>query len=82
MSNLHTDILSLLRAAGKYGLDVDTLLRDLRQLRHRELAAPALEKALRDLADESFASPFMSALKKQRWGITGLGENALTQEGL
>lgn len=82
MSKLHIDTLLLLAAAAQYGLDLDTLLADLRQQRHRALTLPELEKAVRDLADRSFASHFTSALGSERWRITGLGTDALKEEGL
>jgi len=82
MTKLHSDILFLLRAAGAYGIALPELLRDLRQVRHRNLAEPQLERAARDLADKSFASTFESPISGTRWRITGLGESALHEEGL
>lgn len=82
MSTLHVDILLALNGAGQFGLKLDTLLADLRRGRHRALALPVLEKALRDLADKSFATPFESALGESRWRIMGLGVSALQEEGI
>lgn len=82
MSELHIDILLLLRAVGQYGLDVSTLRDDLRQRRHQTLSEPQLLAALRDLADQSFVDQFTSALRKQRWKILGLGESALREAKL
>lgn len=82
MNKVHTDILLLLRAAEKYGLDEASLLTDLRQARHRDLTAPALEHALRALADKSLVAPFTSPLSGKRWRILGLGTSALEEEGL
>jgi hypothetical protein len=82
MTNLHADILLALHGAGKFGLKLDTLLADLRRGRHRGLALPLLETALRDLADKSFSTPFESALEEKKWRITHLGTSALQEEGL
>jgi hypothetical protein len=82
MSKLHVDLLLALRGAAKFGVGVDELLTDLRRGRHRELALPDLEQALRDLADKSFATTFNSALGSKRWRITALGMSALQEESL
>lgn len=82
MTKLHIDLMLALRGAGEFGGGVDELLTDLRQGRHRDLAKPELERALRDLADKSFATAFISALEKKRWRITSRGESALQEEGL
>jgi hypothetical protein len=81
MTKLHTDLLLLLRAVGTYGLDVGTLLTDLRLQRHRDLTEPALKQALRDLADRSLVTEFTSVLEVRRWRITALGESALQEAG-
>jgi len=82
MSQLHTDLLLALRAAGQFGAAAEDLRTDMRRGRHRELAVPELEKALRDLADESHATRFTTALGTKRWRITALGASALQEEGL
>ncbi len=82
MNKLQIDLLRAMRPAGDFGLGVDDLLADMRQGRHRELALPELEKALRDLADLSFAMAFISALKKKKWSITAIGARALQEAGL
>jgi hypothetical protein len=82
MNQLHTDLLLALRPAGIYGAAVDDLLTDMRRGRHRELTHPELEKALRDLADQSFAKTVTTPLKKKRWAITAVGTSALEEEGL
>ena len=82
MNELHIDLLIGLRAAKQYGLDVPTLLVDLRRGRHRDLAQPQLEQALRSLADDSFATTFTTVLKSKRWRITALGESALQEASL
>lgn len=82
MNPLHTDTLLALNGAGDYGLRVSNLLPDLRCGRHRSLTQPELERALRDLADKSFVTPFESGLGAQRWRITGRGASALQEEGL
>lgn len=82
MTTLHTDLLTLLRAAGRYGLSPANLLQDLRQARHRELSQPLLDRAVRDLADRSLVAAFDSPLSGRRWRITALGESALQEEGL
>lgn len=82
MSTLHIDTLVALNAAGDFGLPAETLLADLRRGRHRSLALPSLEKALRDLADRSLVTPFESELGAQRWRVTGRGKSALQEEGL
>ena len=81
MTKLHTDLLLALRAAGDYGLDVATVLADLRLQRHRSLAEPQLKQALRDLADKSLVTEFTSVLEQRRWRITGLGVSALQEAG-
>ena len=82
MSTLHLDVLILLRAAGKYGVELETILPDLRKKRHRGLALPQLETAIRDLADQSFATQFTAATGSTRWRITALGESALQEDGI
>jgi hypothetical protein len=82
MTNLHIDTLVALNGAADFGLPVDNLLADLRRGRHRGLSLPQLEKALRDLADKSFATPFDSELSGQRWRVTGRGKSALAEEGI
>lgn len=82
MDQLLTDLLLALRAAGQYGAAPEQLLTDMRRGRHRALALPELEKALRDLADQSFAKTITTALKTKRWAITALGTSALEEESL
>jgi hypothetical protein len=82
MNALHIDLLLALKAAAQYGLPLDALLADLRRGRHRGLTQPQLETALRDLADQSLATPFDSPLSGRRWRITALGTSALQEEGL
>lgn len=81
MTNLHTDLLILLRAVGVYGLDIGTILSDLRLQRHRDLTEPVLKQALRDLADKSLVTEFTSVLEVRRWRITALGDSALKEAG-
>ncbi|MBI5693654.1 MAG: hypothetical protein HZC55_26555 [Verrucomicrobia bacterium] len=82
MTTLHIDSLVALGAAGDFGLPLDTLLADLRRGRHRSLAQPQCEKALRDLADRSLAAPYESELGVARWRITARGRSALAEEGV
>lgn len=82
MTPLQIDLLLALRAVGKYGLDLEGLAARLRQGAHRDLTLPQLERAARDLADQSFAEPYTSPLKAKRWRITALGESALTEAAL
>lgn len=82
MTKLHIDLLLALKGAGDFGLPVSNLLDDLRLGRHRNLAQPQLERALRDLADKSFATPFDSGLGGERWRITGRGDSAVQEAGL
>lgn len=82
MNALHIDALVALNSSGEFGLPLENVLGDLRRGRHRALSQPQLEKALRDLADKSFATPFESAMGGTRWRITGRGNSALVEEGL
>lgn len=82
MSKLNVHLLIALRAAGRFGAAEDDLLVDMRRGSHRELSAPDLVQALRDLADQSYVSAFNSALETKRWKITRLGTDALKEEGL
>lgn len=82
MSPLHVHLLLALRAATRFGCSAEDLLTDMRRGAHRDLSLPALEAALRDLADKSFASKFNTALDAERWKVTGLGRDALAEEGL
>lgn len=82
MSTLHLDSLLALNGAGEFGLPLDNLAADLRRGRHRGATLPQVEKALRDLADRSFATPFDTELGGQRWRITGRGKSALAEEGV
>lgn len=82
MNELHIDLLRALKAAGKFGIKLDDLLADMRRGRHRDLSAPDLERALRDLADESNAKTFTDSLQQKRWAITRVGESALQEAGL
>lgn len=82
MNTLAIDILTQLRAPGRFGLSLADLLRDLRAMRHRALAFPELESAVRELADVSYVVPFRSPLSGERWRITALGESALKEAGL
>lgn len=81
MSPLHFNILVDLRTAGQYGQTVERQLPMLRVSGHRGLTLPELEKALRDLADKSYVTPFTSALGNKCWRITSLGASALQEEG-
>lgn len=82
MNQIHIDLLLDLRAHGQYGAKPADLLTDMRGGRHRELTQPDLDKALRDLADRSLATPYETVLKAKRWRITALGESALKEDGL
>ncbi len=82
MTTLQIDLLRALRAAGQFGLYAEDLLADMRQGRHGDLTLPQLERALRDLADESFVEPFTTVLKQKRWKIAQHGINALTEAKL
>lgn len=82
MTALHTDLLLLLRPARDYGEGETKLLARLRQDGNRDLTAPTLLIALRELADKSWISPFTSPLSGKRWRITALGESILGEEGL
>ena len=82
LTELHVDALLVLHQAAELGLPVETLLADLRRARHRHLALPKLESALRDLADRSYATAFESGLGAKRWRITALGISMLIEEGL
>lgn len=82
MSKLHIDLLLALRGAGSFGITRDDLLTDMRRGRHPELTLPELDRALRDLADQSLAHPFTSTLGAKRWAITGRGSQALQEERL
>lgn len=81
MTNLHIDALVALNGAGEFGLPLENLLGDLRRGRHRNLSKPECERALRDLADKAFATPFDSGLG-ERWRVTGRGKSALQEEGI
>jgi hypothetical protein len=72
----------LLRPARDYGESEAKLLARLRQEGNRELAAPSLVIALRELADRSWVSSFASPLSGKRWRITALGLSVLEEEGL
>lgn len=82
MNTLHIDALVALNGAGEFGLPLANLLADLRRGRHRNLTQPQAEKALRDLADKSFVTPFDAELSGERWRITGRGKSALQEEGI
>lgn len=82
MSKLALDLLLSLRPAGQFGLTPENLLSDARSGRHRDLAEPVLERALRDLADKSFVTTVDSPISGKRWRITALGESALKEDGL
>lgn len=82
MNKLHIDTLLLLRSASQYGQTLAVLLDDLRERRHRQLAVPELERAVRELADRSLVSTFESPLSGTRWRITALGTDTLKEEGL
>ena len=82
LSTLHIDTPLALNGAGEFGLPAAKLLTDLRLGRHRNLAQPQLEKALRDLADKSFATPFEDGFGGERWRITGRGASAVQEAGL
>jgi hypothetical protein len=82
MTTLQFDALIALRGAGKYGVDLETILADMRKKRHRNLAIPELERAIRDIDDMRFATQYTSATGSTRWRITALGESALQEEGV
>lgn len=82
MNQLALNLLIELRHRQQYGDSAANLLVLLRVSGHRALTAPELDKALRDLADKSWATPFASPLSGPRWRITALGESALTEEGV
>ena len=82
MTPLHAEILLLLQPAREYGEGELRLLARLRMDGHRDLAIPALEIALRELADKSWAASFQSPLSGKRWRITALGISVLAEEGL
>ena len=82
MNPLHVDLLIALRAAGEYGVALEQLLADLRLGRHRELVAPDLQAALRDLGDTRFVSMFTSPLGQKRWRLTSLGGDKMKEAGL
>lgn len=81
MTPLHTDLLFALHAAKPAGLTAELLTADMRRLRHRHVSIPEIEKALRDLADISLATP-MHGILSDRWRITALGSSALNEEGI
>jgi hypothetical protein len=78
---LHRDLLLTLRTAQPYGVPVAKLLSDLRALGHRSLTQPALEAAVRELADRSLAA-LVEGLLGQSWRITALGVSTLQEAGL
>lgn len=82
MTPLHTDLLRALHRTQPYGLPADTLLSDMRLMRHRGVTLPQVETALRDLADKSLVTPLDGALVSGRWRITQLGASTLQEEGI
>lgn len=82
MNTLHIDILRQLAVMDFHGLPVDSIVTGLRLAAHRDATVPAVETALRDLADKSFATAFSPALGGTRWRITALGRSALQEAGL
>jgi hypothetical protein len=81
MTTLHRDILLLLRPCAPYGLSVKKMLGDLRAEGHRDLTEPALETAIRDLADKALVDLLDSVLGP-RWRVTELGKSTLREAGL
>jgi hypothetical protein len=82
LNPLALNILIELRNRQQYGDTEPRLLSMLRVGGERNLTAPELEKALRDLADKSWVTPFNAVLVGKKWRITALGESALTEAGL
>jgi len=81
MKALDLDLLLLLRAAKQYGLSTENLLPLLRAGQHRQLTAPALDRALRALADLATIVPMPGALGGIRWRLTALGRSYLEEAG-
>lgn len=82
MNQLAIDILIELRNRTTYGDTEARLLSMLRVGGHRNLSAPELERALRELADQTIVTPFDVPLIGKKWRITARGESAMKEAGL